>query len=149
MKKILMVCLGNICRSPLAEGILQSKVKDENIFVDSAGTAAYHIGKLPDKRSIEVAHKYNIDITNQRARKFSVKDFDEFDFIYAMDESNYQNIVALARNKVDKEKVKMILNEVHPSKNESVPDPYYGGHQGFENVYKMLEEACEIIVRKL
>ena len=92
MIKVLMVCLGNICRSPLAEGILVSKVKSDEIFVDSAGTAAYHVGKLPDQRSIEVAGKYGIDITNQRARKFTVKDFDTFDYIYAMDESNYQNI---------------------------------------------------------
>lgn len=144
-----MVCLGNICRSPLAEGILQSKIKKDAVFVDSAGTAAYHIGNLPDKRSIEVAHKYGIDITHQRARKFTVKDFDTFDVIYAMDESNYQNILILARDEVDTKKVKMILNETHPHKNVSVPDPYYDGRQGFENVFKMLGEACEIIASKL
>ena len=144
-----MVCLGNICRSPLAEGILQSKIKKDAVFVDSAGTAAYHIGNLPDKRSIEVAHKYGIDITHQRARKFTVKDFDTFDVIYAMDESNYQNILILARGEVDTKKVKMILNETHPYKNVSVPDPYYDGRQGFENVFKMLGEACEIIASKL
>ncbi|PQJ82340.1 low molecular weight protein-tyrosine-phosphatase [Polaribacter glomeratus] len=149
MKKVLMVCLGNICRSPLAEGLLVSKVNDDEIFVDSAGTAAYHIGKLPDERSIEVARKHRIDITNQRARKFTVKDFDIFDFIYAMDQSNYQNILTLARNQVDKGKVHLILNETQPTKNESVPDPYYGGNQGFENVYTMLNEACEIIANKL
>ncbi|MFT6065096.1 MAG: protein-tyrosine phosphatase [Paraglaciecola sp.] len=149
MKKVLMVCLGNICRSPLAEGILQSKIKKDAVFVDSAGTAAYHIGNLPDKRSIEVAHKYGIDITHQRARKFTVKDFDTFDVIYAMDESNYQNILILARDEVDTKKVKMILNETHPHKNVSVPDPYYDGRQGFENVFKMLGEACEIIASKL
>tara|TARA_B110000967_G_scaffold209300_1_gene264822 strand:- start:294 stop:743 length:450 start_codon:yes stop_codon:yes gene_type:complete len=148
MKKVLMVCLGNICRSPLAEGILQSKIKKDAVFVDSAGTAAYHIGNLPDKRSIEVAHKYGIDITRQRARKFTVKDFDTFDVIYAMDESNYQNILILARNEEDTKKVKMILNETHPHKNVSVPDPYYDGQQGFENVFKMLGEACEIIASK-
>ena len=104
MKKILMVCLGNICRSPLAEGILQSKVHPEKVFVDSAGTAAYHIGNLPDQRSVEVARAYGINITNQRARKFTVKDFDTFDQIYAMDESNYENILSLARTKGDSEK---------------------------------------------
>ena len=94
-----MVCLGNICRSPLAEGILQSKL-DTNFFsVDSAGTAAYHIGELPDQRSIAVAKKHGIDISNQRARKFDIKDFIEFDVIYAMDKENYQNICSLAKNK--------------------------------------------------
>lgn len=149
MKRILMVCLGNICRSPLAQGILESKVNTANFYVDSAGTAAYHVGNLPDKRSIAVAKKYGIDITNQRARKFTVKDFDAFDYIYAMDSSNYQNIMMLARNREDENKVKIILNEVHPKQNQSVPDPYYGGDQGFENVYQMLDEACEIIVEKL
>lgn len=149
MIKVLMVCLGNICRSPLAEGILQSKVKSTEVLVDSAGTAAYHIGNLPDERSIQVAKKYGIDITNQRARKFTVVDFDAFDFIFAMDDSNYQNILMLARNQKDKNKVHMILNELHPAKNESVPDPYYGGNQGFENVYKMLDKACVIIADKL
>ena len=143
-----MVCLGNICRSPLAEGILQSKVSS-SIFVDSAGTAAYHVGNLPDERSIEVARKYGIDLTNQRARKFSVNDFDEFDYIYAMDESNYQNIILLARNKEDEQKVQMILNVVHLNKKLPVPDPYYGGKQGFENVFQMLDEACEIIANKI
>jgi protein-tyrosine phosphatase len=149
MKKVLMVCLGNICRSPLAEGILKSKITTSKIFVDSAGTAAYHVGNLPDERSIEVAKKYGIDITNQRARKFTVKDFEAFDFIYAMDESNYQNIITLARNAEDKDKVQLILNEVNADKNASVPDPYYGGNQGFENVYNMLDKACEIIANKL
>lgn len=149
MIKVLMVCLGNICRSPLAEGILQSKINPDAVFVDSAGTAAYHVGNLPDKRSIEVAQKYGINITNQRARKFSVSDYDQYDYIYAMDENNYRNIVSLARNKDDESKVRMILNERYPNKNQSVPDPYYGGNQGFENVYKMLDEACEIIADKL
>ena len=144
-----MVCLGNICRSPLAEGILKSKINTSKIFVDSAGTAAYHVGNLADERSIEVAKKYGIDITNQRARKFTVKDFDAFDVIYAMDESNYQNILMLARNSDDEKKVQLILNVIDVDKNASVPDPYYGGNQGFENVYKMLDEACEVIANKL
>ena len=149
MKKVLMVCLGNICRSPLAEGILQSKVNQNKVFVDSAGTAAYHVGNLPDERSIDVARKYGIHIANQSARKFTVKDFDEFDIIYAMDESNYQHILTLARNESDHEKVKFILNEIDPNKNKSVPDPYYGGSQGFEKVYTMLDEACKLIAKKL
>lgn len=143
-----MVCLGNICRSPLAEGILQSKVSNA-IFVDSAGTAGYHEGELPDKRSIAVAKKYGIDITNQRSRKFSVADFDKFDVIYVMDESNYHDIVGLSRNDEDAEKVKMILNELEPNENVNIPDPYYGGDQGFENVYRMLDEACAIIASRI
>ncbi|MEN8966390.1 MAG: low molecular weight protein-tyrosine-phosphatase [Polaribacter sp.] len=148
MKKVLMVCLGNICRSPLAEAILQSKVDSKEVLVDSAGTAAYHIGNLPDKRSIEVAAKYGLNINNQRARKFVAADFDEFDFIYAMDKSNYNNILLLANNADDKQKVKLILNEISED-NHSVPDPYYGGDQGFENVYNMLDKACTVIANKL
>lgn len=149
MKKILMVCLGNICRSTLAEGILKSKLSSESFVVDSAGTAGYHVGELPDERSIEVARKYGIDITNQRSRKFTKADFDKFDMIFAMDQNNYADIVALSENEEQHEKVKMILNELYPDENRSVPDPYYGGDQGFENVYKMLDEACEIIASKL
>ena len=144
-----MVCLGNICRSPLAEGILRSKVHKNEFFVDSAGTAAYHVGNLPDVRSIEIASKFGIDLTNQKARKFTVKDFDTFDVIYAMDDSNYLNILSLSRNNEDAQKVKMILNEAHPTKNLSVPYPYYGGTSGFEDVYKMLDEACELIAKKI
>jgi len=149
MVKVLMVCLDNICRSPLAQGILESKVNLDEVFVDSAGTAAYHVGNLPDERSIDVACNYGINITNQRARKFTVQDFDEFDYIYAMDISNYQNILMLARGEEDENKVRLILNEIYPSENKSVPDPYYGGNQGFENVYQMLDEACDVISKKL
>jgi len=149
MQKILMVCLGNICRSPLAEGILQSKTSTESVFVDSAGTAAYHIGNKPDQRSINVAAKYGLDISHQRARKFSVKDFDKFDLIYAMDQSNYNNLLLLAKNDLDISKIKLILNEAHPNQNRSVPDPYDGESSGFENVYSMLDEACECILNKL
>ena len=149
MQKVLMVCLGNICRSSLAEGILQSKVNSDAVFVDSAGTGNYHIGKKPYELSIDVAAKYGLDISNQKARQFVVKDFEEFDFIYAMDESNYEYIFSLTRSEKDAQKVKMILKETHPTENLSVPDPYYGGSEGFENVYKMLDEACELIAKKL
>ena len=143
-----MVCLGNICRSPLAEGILKSKATTYQIFVDSAGTSAYHVDNQPDERSIIVAEKHGINISNQRDRKFIAADFDNFDIIYAMDESNFHDIVKLSRNNSDKQKVRMILNEIHPNKNNSVPDPYYGGNEGFENVFQMLNEACEIIIKK-
>jgi len=149
MTKILMVCLGNICRSPLAEGILKSKLPNNKFIVDSAGTANYHVGNQPDKRSVSVAKKYGIDISNLKGRQFSIADFDNFDFIYVMDESNYNNVIALARNDNDIKKVNYILNEVYPNKNFNVPDPYYGGTDGFENIHKILDEACCIIAEKL
>ncbi|WP_072794743.1 low molecular weight protein-tyrosine-phosphatase [Algibacter luteus] len=148
MTKILMVCLGNICRSPLAEGILKSKLSN-NFVVDSAGTANYHVGSSPDKRSVAVARKHGLDISNLKGRQFDLSDFDTFDMIYVMDETNYQNVMKLARNPEDIAKVNMILNEVHKNKNFEVPDPYYGGDHGFENVYQMLNEACTIIANKL
>lgn len=144
-----MVCLGNICRSPLAEGILKSKLNSDFYIVDSAGTSAYHIGELPDHRSIAIAKKNGIDISNQRARKFIANDFNEFDLIYAMDIENYQNICSLSTNKSNLLKVKLILNEINPLKDLSVPDPYYGGDFGFENVYKMLDKACSIITKNI
>lgn len=147
--KVLMVCLGNICRSPLAEGVLKSKVDTEVIFVDSAGTANYHVGNLPDKRSVDVAKKYGIDITDQRSRQFTVADFDTFDLIYVMDDSNYHDVIGLSRNDEDVAKVAMILNETEPNSNKNVPDPYYGGDQGFENVYRMLDEACDKIASRI
>jgi len=147
--KILMVCLGNICRSPLAEGILQHKTKNTNVFVDSAGTASYHIGKLPDIRSIEIANKYGIDLSNQRARQFSEKDYDNFDKIYAMDTHNYASIISISRNENDRNKVELILNKINPKSCDSVPDPYYGEGDGFQKVYDMLDKACDTIVSKL
>lgn len=144
-----MVCLGNICRSPLAEGILKAKTNHLDVVVDSAGTAAYHIGEQPDIRSIAIAKKYGVDLTDQRARQFCTNDFDDFDKIYAMDTSNYSNIISLARNESDKNKVDLILNEVNPHSFQSVPDPYYGGDNGFQDVYDMLDEACDRIVEKI
>lgn len=144
-----MVCLGNICRSPLAEGILKAKLDPNNYLVDSAGTASYHIGSAPDPRAIAIAKKHNLDISNLKARQFIVNDFKRFDYIYAMDASNYQNILKLASNEIDKAKVKLILNESYPNQNNEVPDPYYGGDQGFKNVYTMLNEACAIISKRI
>ncbi len=144
-----MVCLGNICRSPLAEGILQSKIDPKTITVDSAGTGSWHIGNLPDKRSIAVAKKYQIDITNQRCRQFKLSDFDSFDFIYVMDRYNQQDVLDMARNECDREKVILILSEVSSKSNLDVPDPYHDTEDGFEKVFQMLNEACDIIATKL
>ena len=147
--KILMVCLGNICRSPLAEGILTQKTQHLNIEVDSAGTAGYHIGNLPDSRSIEIADKYHINLRNQKARQFSRADFEKFDIIYAMDKSNYAHLISLAKNNEESSRIRMILNEINPNACESVPDPYYGGENGFQNVYNMLDKACNKIVDQI
>ena len=150
MTKILMVCLGNICRSPLAEGILKAKLPNTTaITVDSAGTAAYHLGKTPDPRSIAIARTHGIDITQLRGRQFEIKDFDDFDLIYTMDTSNFKHIIALSRTDEDRLKVNLILNELTPGEDLSVPDPYYGGDQGFKNVYDMLDKACDRILEKL
>ncbi len=151
MTKILMVCLGNICRSPLAEGIMQHKIEEKglNATVDSAGTAAYHIGEPADRRSVLTAKKHGIDITKLRGRQFEVSDFDEFDLIYVMDESNYENLKIMARNDADMAKVDYIMNMVSPGENKIVPDPYYGGDMGFENVYNLLDAAAEEITKKL
>ena len=147
--KILMVCLGNICRSPLAEGILASKLPQDKFVVDSAGTGSWHIGRQPDERSIAIAKKYQLDISTQKGRQFTSADFEDFDYIYAMDNSNFRDIVDLAHNQEQKEKVQLILNELFPNENVDVPDPYYGVANGFEVVYKMLDEACDIIAKKL
>lgn len=144
-----MVCLGNICRSPLAEGIMQSKIDTHqlNWEVDSAGTSSWHIGELPDNRSINTAGDHGLDITNQRARQLKNEDFLKFDLILAMDSSNYNDIRKLAENEAQKEKVHMIMNFVKPGYNQVVPDPYWDDN-GFETVYQMLDLACDKIVEK-
>lgn len=149
MTKILMVCLGNICRSPLAEGILKSKLDPKKYLIDSAGLGGYHIGELPDDRSIKVAAEKSIDITYQRARKFVLEDFDNFDIIYAMDMNNYSKLLQLANSELHKSKIKLILEEIFPDENMEVPDPYYDSIFAFRNVYKMLDEATDVIAKKL
>ena len=136
--KILFVCLGNICRSPLAEGILRHINPD--ITVDSAGTSNYHIGSPPDRRMIETAQSYGIDISNLAARQFTTEDFNRFDKIFIMDDENYRNVVALAENESHIEKV----HYTRPKQN-NVPDPYFGGKDGFIQVYEILDEACQTI----
>jgi len=147
--KVLMVCLGNICRSPLAEGILQAKLPQEDFLVDSAGTGNWHVGELPDQRSIAVARKYGIDLTTQRARQFKKSDFSTFDYIFVMDQSNYNNVIQLAASPEEIQKVRLLLDVIHPGKKTEVPDPYYGGPDGFEHVFKLVDEACERIAKKL
>ena len=147
--KILMVCLGNICRSPLAEGLLSSKLPKDKFIVDSAGTGNYHIGKQPDQRSVLTAQKNGLDITNQKARQFTSRDFDDFDYIYVMDNSNYDDVIELAKKEEHKQKVKLILDYLFPGDNVDVPDPYYGLQNGFDMVYEMLDETCDILAKKL
>ena len=139
--KILMVCLGNICRSPLAHGVMEhlAKSKGLNWHVDSAGTGSWHIGHAPDSRSIQVAQTYGIDISGQRARQFQPTDFDTFDRIFVMDQENLKNVLAMAKNGDQKAKVSLLLGD------EVVPDPYWD-NQLFEPVYQMIEQACERII---
>jgi protein-tyrosine phosphatase len=133
----------------LAEGILKSKVNAQKVFVDSAGTGGWHVGHLPDVRSIEVAEKNNLDITDQRCRRFSPMDFHKFDLIYVMDRSNYSDVLEMASSDLERDKVRLILEELNPGEKQEVPDPYYGGPQGFDKVYKLLDEACEVISTRL
>ena len=151
MSKILMVCLGNICRSPLAHGILSHKASIANlpIIVDSAGTGSWHVGSAPDPRSIETAKKYGIDISKQKARQFNTHDFNEFDHIYVMDKSNLTDVLRLASTKEDSQKVELILKQLESREVLSVPDPYYGGEQGFEHVYHLLDKACQQIINNI
>ena len=145
-----MVCLGNICRSPVAEGLLKAKVKNNNnldIYIDSAGTSGWHNGEKADLRSRKNAIKNGIDISDQRSRGVLSSDFDEFDIIYAMDESNYNNLIKMSP-KQHHHKIKMILNEAYPGENMSVPDPYYG-NDGFQLVFDLLNKACTIIAKNI
>jgi len=147
--KILMVCLGNICRSPLAEGILASKLPKDKFTVDSAGTGSWHIGRGPDERSNAIAKKNKVDISKKKGRQFTTNDFDLFDYIYVMDKSNYNDVIKLSENQEQKNKVQLILNELFPNENVDVPDPFYDLPNGFETVYRMLDEACDVIAKKL
>ena len=132
-----MVCLGNICRSPLAEGILKKKLPQDRFKVDSTGTAGYHIGHSPDQRSIEVAAHNGIDIRNQKARKFNPDDFDRFDKIFVMDRINLANVRKMALTSDHQKKVALLLE------NDEVPDPYYGNEDGFKKVFELIDEACD------
>jgi protein-tyrosine phosphatase len=147
--KILMVCLGNICRSPLAEGILKDKIDPERFTVESAGTGGWHVGNPPDPRSVDIARKRGIDISQQKAQQFKADFFDQFDMIFAMDQSNLQDLKALANTPEYKGKLHLLLDAVFPDEGVDVPDPYYGGVSGFTQVYDLIDRACDVIAHDL
>ena len=148
--KILMVCLGNICRSPLAEGILKDKAWKAGLqwSIESAGTNGFHVGEAPHRLSQKVALQHGIDISQQRARQFVAADFDRFDKIYAMAEEVVDEMKWIAKDKYDGTKVDLLMNEVYPGKNKDVPDPWYGPEPGYHEVYKMIDQACDKIIEK-
>jgi protein-tyrosine phosphatase len=147
--KILMVCLGNICRSPLAEGILQKKAFDAGLgwSVESAGTIS-ETGSAPHHLSQKIARLNGIDICNQRARRFTADDFNVFDRIYALSSDVLDQMKRIARQHFDPSKADLLMNEAYPGEDMDVPDPWYGPEQGYHDVYKMIDEACEAIIEK-
>ena len=147
--KILMVCLGNICRSPLAEGILKDTLDPNRFQVASAGTGGWHVGNPPDPRSIDIAQKKGLDISQQRAQQFIPAFFDQYDLIYAMDQSNYSVLKALAKSPDQLKKLYLLLEAIFPGEGVDVPDPYYGGVSGFAEVYNLIDRACEVIARDI
>ncbi len=146
-----MVCLGNICRSPMADGLMRKKVADHNldVVVDSAGTGDWHVGHSPDSRMMETAKRNGVPIDELRGRQFKVADFDEFDRIFVMDKSNFANVTKLARDEKDTQKVEMFLNLTHPGKDIEVPDPYFGGDEGFQEVFEMLDAGTDVLLKEL
>lgn len=146
--KILMVCLGNICRSPLAEGILQHKAQQHglNWTIDSAGTGGYHNGEPPHKLSQKVAKLNGIDISTQCARQFVKEDMELFDRIYVMDASNYNDVKRISRDLWNEAKTDLLLNALYPGENRGVPDPWYGTEQGYHEVFEMVSKACDNII---
>ena len=146
--KILMVCLGNICRSPLAEGILRDKAKKAglNWTIDSAGTGNYHVGEAPHQLSQKVSKINGVDISLQHARQFDKQDLVQFDKIYVMDLDNYEEVKRISQDIWNEDKVELLLNELYPSQNREVPDPWYGTEEGYHRVYKLIEEACDAMI---
>ncbi len=148
--KILMVCLGNICRSPLAEGILDHKVKQAglNWEIDSAATLSYHIGEAPHFLSQKVAKKNGIDISKQKARLFVKEDFDRFDKIYVMANDVMDSVKIMAQDKFNTEKVDLLLNELYPGEDKDLIDPWYGPESSFYEVFDLVDKACDKIVEQ-
>ena len=149
--KALMICLGNICRSPMAEGIVRQLAEERGIEIqlDSCGTNGFHDGESPDSRAMSNLKEKGIDISDLRSRKFQSTDFDKFDILFTMDLSNRDTILALAKTENDRKKVRLFLNEAHPGKDLPVPDPYYGGEEGFESVYQLINEAATAFLNKI
>lgn len=146
--RVLMVCLGNICRSPLAEGILKDKIKNAGLSweVDSAGTSHYQKGNPPHDLSQKIANEKGIDICDQQCRQFVKDDMDKFDKIFVMDYNNYLDVKKIAAEKWDEKKVDLLLNQSFPLENRNVPDPYYGNESDYAAVYEMIDKACDKIV---
>ena len=144
-----MVCLGNICRSPLAEGILEHKIKKAGLSwqVDSAGTNGYHVGEQPHRLSQKVARLNGIDICSQQCRRFVREDFQRFDKIYAMAADVIDEMKWIARSDYNPATVDLLLNEVYPGENRDIPDPWYGAEDGYHEVYEMIANACEAIIQ--
>jgi protein-tyrosine phosphatase len=147
--RILMVCLGNICRSPMADGWLRHRIAEQQLLieVDSAGTADYHTGKKPDPRMCKWAREYGVEIGNLRARQFTAADFDRYDRIFVMDKSNLSNVLRLAANDVHRAKVSLYLNELYPGEDREVPDPYYGNDQDFRHVIELLDTTTNAFLK--
>jgi protein-tyrosine phosphatase len=151
MTKILMVCTGNICRSPMAEGLMNKKIQDNGLkaVVDSCGFESFHLGDNPDYRAVKIMKKNGMDISRHTMRLFRQQDFDDFDLIYVMDQTHYRNVMRYARNDTDKLKVDFIMNATDHGSNKIVPDPYFGDESDFELTYDLLDHATDAIARKL
>ena len=147
--KILLVCLGNICRSPLAEGILQKKAKEQgfNWTIESAGTNGYHVGEAPHHLSQKVAKKNGVDISKQVARKFSTQDVEKYDVIYVMANDVLDEMCDICPDLLKQQKIKFFLDELQPGKKGDVPDPWYGDEDGYHEVYKLIDETCDAIIK--